>query len=111
MVKSILSRDQKKQLLKKRWYFQGFNGTPALLSVPTRGNVDEGWQILGYGYSTILEYYEADKCYYLYDWEDLEKNLQIILEKTKNDPNYPEWLVKKDKELREAHEKVVRKIE
>ena len=111
MIKTHLSKEQKLALLKKRWYFQGFNGTPGLLSGPTRGNVEEGHEILGYGYRIIVEFYDKDKCYYLYDWQDLEEGLKIILEKTKKDPKYHAWLVQKDKELREAHEKVVRKVE
>ena len=111
MIKTHLSKEQQQALLKKHWYFQGFNGTPGLLSGPTRGNVEEGHEILGYGYQIIVEFYDKDKCYYLYDWKDLEDGLKIILEKTKKDPKYPNWLVQKDKELREAHEKVVKKIE
>ncbi len=106
-----LPKDKKELLLKKRWYFQGFNGTPALLSGPTVGNIKEGHEVLGYGYTTILEYYEGDKAYYLYDWNDLEEGLKIILKKVKEDKTYLNWLLKKDEELRKAHEKFIRKLE
>ncbi|MEK6867978.1 MAG: hypothetical protein AABX98_04090, partial [Nanoarchaeota archaeon] len=106
-----LPKEKKNALLKKRWYFQGFNGTPAPLSGPTIGNIKEGHEVLGYGYTTIVEYYEGDKCYYLYDWNDLEEGLQIILKKVKEDKTYLNWLLKKDEELRKAHEKIIRKLE
>lgn len=106
-----IRKEKKQELVKKHWYFQGFNGTPALLSAPTIGNVKDCWDVLGYGYSIIIEFYEGDKCYYLYDWEDLEKNLQIILEKVKQNKGYLQWMLEKDNELREAHEKVMKKLE
>ena len=58
MINTHLSKEQTEKLLKKRWYFQGFNGTPGLLSGPTRGNVEEGHEILGYAYQIIVEFYE-----------------------------------------------------
>ena len=106
-----ISKEKKQELLKKRWYFQGFNGTPVLLNTPTIGNIKDCHDVLGYGYLHIIELYEQDKTYYLYDWEDLEQNLQSILEKVKEDKTYLQWMLKKDKELREAHGKIVRKLE
>ncbi len=67
MIQTTLSEQKKQDLLKKRWYFQGFNGTPALLSVPTIGNIKDSHDVLGYGFTTIIELYDEDKCYYLYD--------------------------------------------
>jgi len=109
--KMKLEKAKKQYFLKRNWYFQGFNGTPALLSGPTIGNVKEGFETLGYGYSHIIEFFEEDKCYYLYDWDDLQKNLKEIINRTKKDQKYPLWLVAKDKELREQHEKLVKKLE
>ncbi len=106
-----LPKEKRDELLKKRWYFQGFNGTPAPLSGPTVGNIKEGHEVLGFGYMTILEYYEGDKCYYLYDWNDLEEGLKSILKKVKEDKTYLSWLLKKDEELRKAHEKFIKKLE
>jgi phosphohistidine swiveling domain-containing protein/ssRNA-specific RNase YbeY (16S rRNA maturation enzyme) len=106
-----LPKEKKDALLKKRWYFQGFNGTPLPLSGPTVGNIKEGHEVLGFGYRTILEYYEGDKCYYLYDWDDLEQGLQKILKKVKENKDYLHWLLKKDEELRKVHEKVIKKVE
>ncbi len=106
-----LPKEKKDALLKKRWYFQGFNGTPLPLSCPTIGNIKEGHEVLGYGYTTIFEYYEGDKCYYLYDWNDLEQGLQKILKKVKENKEYLKWLISNDEELRKAHEKVIKKLE
>jgi phosphohistidine swiveling domain-containing protein len=106
-----LPNEKRDEVLKKRWYFQGFNGTPTPLSGPTIGNIKEGHEVLGFGYTTILEYYEGDKCYYLYDWNDLEEGLKNILKKVKEDKTYLNWLLKKDEELRKAHEKFIKKLE
>ncbi len=106
-----LPKEKKEALLKKRWYFQGFNGTPLPLSGPTVGNIKEGHEVLSFGYTTIFEYYEGDKCYYLYDWDDLEKGLQKILKKVKEDKEYLKWLINKDEELRKAHEKIIKRLE
>lgn len=110
MVKT-LSQQQKQAFLKKRWYFQGFNGTPGLLSFPSLGNVHTGWDVLGYGYRTIIEFYEGDKAYYLYDWDDLEENLHVILENVKKDQKYLQWMLATDKKLRLVHEKLMDELD
>jgi phosphohistidine swiveling domain-containing protein len=99
-----------KKLLKKRWYFQGFNGTPGVLSYPTEPHLKEIHEILGFGYNNIIQLFEGDKCYFLYSWEDLEHNLQLILQKVKKDPNYLQWVLKKDKELQKNFEKVLKRL-
>ncbi len=106
-----LPKEKKEALLKKRWYFQGFNGTPLPLGGPTVGNIKEGHEVLGFSYTTILEYYEGDKAYYLYDWDDLEQGLEIILKKVKENKLFLKWLLQKDEELRKAHEKIIKKFE
>jgi len=92
-------REKIKQLLKKKWYFQGFNGTPALLYGSTKSTVHHMPKTLGYGYEGIIEFFEGDKCYYLYGWDDLFSILKILRLKVRKDRNYLDFLLKKDEEI------------
>ena len=102
--------EEVKRKIKRNWYFQGFNARPGILSFTTLAHFKESSEILGYGYKHIYELYEGDKCYFLYDWEDLEKNLNIILSKVKQEPSYTVWLLKKDKEMREKHKALLTRM-
>ncbi len=83
-------------LLKKDWYFQGFNGVPAVLNGPTRSMVYDMPKSLGFGYSASIEYFSHDVCYYLYAWEDLYKVRDELLSHFKNKKNYLNFLLKLD---------------
>src|SRR3989338_1137088 len=88
-----------KQLLKKKWYFQGFNGTPALLYGSTKSAVVYMPKTLGYGYKAIIDFFEEDKCYYLYGWEDLFSILDKLRYHAKKDRSYLKFLLDKDEEV------------
>jgi len=88
-----------KELLKKKWYFQGFNGTPALLYGAARSAVADMHKTLGYGYETIIEFFEDDKCYFLYAWNDLYSILNNLRNRFKKDKNYLKFLLEKDDEV------------
>ena len=88
-----------KPLLKKKWYFQGFNGTPALLYGPTRSAVSDMPKTLGYGYKVIIETFEEDKCYFLYAWDDLYAILDELLSRCRKDKDYLRFLLDKDEEV------------
>ena len=92
-------RQKIKSLLNKKWYFQGFNGTPALLYGSTRSTVNAMPKTLGYGYGGIIFFFEGDKCYYLYAWEDLYSILKRLRANFRKDGNYLKFLLKKDKEF------------
>lgn len=85
-----------KNLLKKDWYFQGFNGVPAVLNGPTRSMVYDMPKSLGFGYSASIEYFSHDVCYYLYAWEDLYKVRDELLKRFKTKKNYLNFLLKLD---------------
>ncbi len=87
------------ELLKKKWYFQGFNGTPGLLNGATWSAVRDMHEVLGYGYSAIITFYEGDKCYFLYGWEDLYAILDNLLKKVRKDSGYLKFLLDKDEEI------------
>lgn len=91
--------NQLKSLLNKKWYFQGFNGTPALLEGAARSAVHAMPKTLGFGYSAIIEYFEDDKCYFLYAWDDLFAIREQLLKKVKQDKTYLSFLIAKDEEL------------
>lgn len=87
-------------LLQKRWYFQGFNGTPALLFGPAQSMVKDMPDVLGFGYKTgCIIFFERDVCYYLYAWDDLFLVRDELLARAKADATYPEWLLEKDKAI------------
>lgn len=88
-----------KQLLKKKWYFQGFNGTPALLYGAARSAISDVHKTLGYGFEAIIEFFEEDKCYFLYSWESLYSILNNILSRSRKDKNYLKFLLDKDEEV------------
>lgn len=86
-------------LLKKDWYFQGFNGVPAVLYGPAWSMVRDMPKFLGFGYSVCVEYFSNDVCYYLYAWDDLYKIHDELLKHVKNDKNYLRYLSKSDERL------------
>ncbi|MBD3164030.1 hypothetical protein GF323_02430 [Candidatus Woesearchaeota archaeon] len=52
---------------------------------------------LGFGYSGIIMYFEQDKCYFLYSWEDMQKIKRELIKKVKKDPDYLIFLDDEDK--------------
>lgn len=90
-----------KDLLKWKWYFQGFNGTPGMLYGPTWSAVSNMPNLLLCGYSAIIEFFEEDKCYFLYAWDDLYAICDHLRKKVKEDPNYLNWLLDKTYEISE----------
>ncbi|MSU75588.1 MAG: hypothetical protein EXS55_03685, partial [Candidatus Magasanikbacteria bacterium] len=81
------------ELLEKDWYFQGFNGTPALLYGPMYSMFRDMPNFLGYGYSVCIEYFQNDVAYYLYAWDDLRSILKHLLDRYEKDSGYLDWLV------------------
>lgn len=86
-------------LLGKDWYFQGFNGVPAVLYGPARSMVEDMPNFLGFGYSACIEYFSNDVCYYLYAWEDLYKVRDELFKKCRLDKNYLKYLLESDRKL------------
>lgn len=86
-------------LLTKDWYFQGFNGVPAVLYGPARSMVQDMPDFLGFGYSACIEYFSKDVCYYLYAWEDLYKVRDELLKHFRADKNYLNYLLKSDEKI------------
>lgn len=86
-------------LLTKDWYFQGFNGVPAVLYGPARSMVRDMPNFLGFGYQACIEYFSNDVCYYLYAWEDLYKVRDELLRHFRLDKNYLNYLLKSDKKI------------
>ncbi|MBI5221420.1 MAG: hypothetical protein HY979_01290, partial [Candidatus Magasanikbacteria bacterium] len=86
-------------LLSKDWYFQGFNGVPAVLYGPARSMVRDMPDFLGFGYSACIEYFHNDVCYYLYAWEDLYKIRDELLRHFRVDKNYLNYLLKSDEKI------------
>lgn len=88
-----------KDLFKKKWYFQGFNGVPALLYGPAFSMVRDMPKFLGFGYSACVEYFEKDVCYYLYAWDDLYIILDKLLEHYRDDSKYLNYLLKENERI------------
>ena len=86
-------------LLGRKWYFQGFNGTPGLLNGATWSAVRDMHDVLGYGYSAIITFFEGDKCYFLYGLEDLFNILNDLLKNVRKDKDYLKFLLDKDEEI------------
>ncbi len=86
-------------LLNKDWYFQGFNGVPAVLYGPAWSMVRDMPNFLGFGYSACIEYFNNDVCYYLYAWEDLNKIRDELLKHIRVNKNYLEFLLKSDEKI------------
>ncbi len=86
-------------LLKRKWYFQGFNGTPALLYGPARSMVKDMPEFLGYGYTAWVAYFRNDVCYFLYAWDDLRNILKELLKRYRKDKKYLSYLIKEDKKV------------
>lgn len=86
--------------LNKRWYIQGFNATPNLISHGHISAIKGMWNKLGYGYTLMMNSFKEDYCEYYYGWFDFETiEKEISLRLAKN-PRYLKELEKEDKELR-----------
>lgn len=103
--------DRIAQLLKKRWYFQGFNGTPALLHGASRSMVYDMPTMLGYGYGSCIEFFEEDKCYYLYAWDDLYAILKELRAHVTSEPHYLKSLLEQDAKVCKKVLQTYKKIE
>ena len=90
--------DIQKQI-KRKWYFQGFNATPALTYGALVSALVDMWKTLGYGYSVIIEFFEHDKCYFLYAWDDLFFLLSELKRHAADDKSYLGFLIKRDREI------------
>lgn len=87
------------KLLLKDWYFQGFNGVPAVLFGAAWSMVRDMPNFLGFGYSACIEYFSNDVCYYLYAWDDLYKVRDELLKHFKTQKNYLSYLIKSDEKI------------
>ena len=100
-------------LLKKNWYLQGFNATPAMLYGPAFSMVRDMPKALGFGYCACIEYFKDDVCYYAYAWDDLCAILEILLKKCAGNKNYPGYLVRENEkichEVLSAYDRIERK--
>lgn len=83
-------------LLERRWYFQGFNGTLALLFGAARSAPVNMPKRLGYGYTGLILYFEDDKCYFLYDWSDIHNIHDELLKRVRANNDYLEFLEEED---------------
>lgn len=86
-------------LYKKDWYFQGFNGVPAILYGPAWSMVRDMPQFLGFGYSACIAYFKDGVCYYLYAWEDLYKIREELFKHYHSDKKYLNYLLKSDEKI------------
>ena len=67
-------------IIKKKYYFQGFNGTPGLLTFGAPSSCKYMYEYLGYGYTVLVDFYEDDKAYYGYAWDDLHSINNHLME-------------------------------
>ena len=88
-----------KNLLQKDWYFQGFNGVPAVLYGPAWSMVRDMPNFLGFGYSACIEYFSHDVCYYLYAWDDLYQVRDELIARFNKDNKYLNFLLKSDAKI------------
>ena len=54
------------KLLNVKRYWQGFNGTPALVYMATASGLKAMHETLGYGYTSFVEYFYNKTLYYGY---------------------------------------------
>ncbi|KKQ28180.1 MAG: Phosphoenolpyruvate synthase/pyruvate phosphate dikinase [Candidatus Magasanikbacteria bacterium GW2011_GWC2_37_14] len=86
-------------LTEKSWYFQGFNGVPALLHGPAWSMVRDMPKFLNFGYSVCIEYFSNDVCYFLYGWDDLHRINNELQERFKSSKNFLFYLLKSDEKI------------
>ena len=87
------------KLLNVKRYWQGFNGTPALVYMATASGLKAMHETLGFGYTSFVDYFYNKTLYYGYSWDDLFSVRDNLLNAVKNDKNYLEKIGAKDKEL------------
>ncbi len=103
------------RILKKEYYFQGFNGTPGLLTFGAPSACKYMYEYLGYGYTVLVDFYENDKPYYGYAWDDLHninKHLMENLAKYKaKGRNYLDIIWQKHTAINKKHFAVLKKFD
>jgi phosphohistidine swiveling domain-containing protein len=101
----------KQKELKREYYLQGFNGTPVLLSFGAPSMMRYMYKYLGYGYTVLIDFYDNDKCYYCYAWDDLLTLRDNIISKYSKNKNYLNSLKTKQKAIDKKHLSVLSKID
>ncbi len=87
------------EFLNKRWYIQGFNATPNLVSHATHSALKHMWVHLGFGYGYLMNSCKEDFCEYYYDRSDFESIEGKISENLKKDPRYIDKLESQQRKL------------
>jgi len=87
------------KMLDKNWYYQGFNATPGFSYGPVYSMFFDMYDVLGFGYTSVICFFEKDVCYYLYDYDDLEHIKNELVERYSKDPSYLEWLLLTDAQI------------
>ncbi len=104
-----------KRILKKKYYFQGFNGTPGLLTFGAPSSCKYMYEYLGYGYTVLADLSENDKCYYGYAWDDLHninKHLMENIAKYKaKGRNYLDVIWQKHTAINKSHFSLLKKFD
>jgi len=98
-------------ILKKKYYFQGFNGTPGLLTFGAPSSCKYMYEYLGYGYSVLVDFYENDKAYYGYSWDDLHSINKNLLENLKKNKDYLKVIWQKHTSINKEHFNVLKKLD
>ncbi len=78
----------KEEFIKRRWYVQGFNATPNLISLAAASALKQMVNHLGYGYSCMMNSFKNDFCEYYYSWADLENIYKKVFAFIKENPKY-----------------------
>ena len=92
-----------KKLLKRKYYWQGFNGTPGLLIFGPVSALKYMYKHLGYGYTSLVDMYEDGKCYYGYAWGDLFNIWNNLKKNLEKNSNYLKVLEQKHNEINKRH--------
>ncbi len=89
----------KDQFLKSKWYTQGFNGTPNLMSHAHISGLDDMPNKLGYGYSHFISMFKDDFCEWFYDWDEFGTLSAEILKRLKDDSQYINRILDEQKQI------------
>ena len=98
-------------ILKKKYYFQGFNGTPGLLTFGAPSSCKYMYEYLGYGYSVLVDFYENDKAYYGYAWDDLHNINDHLMQNLKKNKDYLKVIWQKHTSINKEHFNVLKKLD
>jgi len=97
--------------LKKKYYFQGFNGTPGLLLFGPPSGLKGMYKYLGFGFKSLHDFYEKDKCYYCYPIEDWQVIGKHIVDNVRKNKNYTREIWNKHQGINKKHLILLKKLD